>query len=77
MRRLSTAVVAGGVVSPAGTAETPELAEMVTNPAAWAGEPGTAPAPVAEAAPEVESALVEPETPKPARKRAAKKPSED
>lgn len=37
-RVLNQTVLAGGVVYPAGTAETKELAEKITNPAHWTGE---------------------------------------
>lgn len=39
MRCLNRAVVAGGVVYPAGTAATPELEEQIPNPAHWDGDP--------------------------------------
>lgn len=79
MRRLNTAVVAGGVVYPVGTAETPGLAEMVP-PVAWDGEADmSAPvAPTPESKPELDAEETpEVEQPKPARKRVAKKPAED
>lgn len=37
-RKLRRSVVVGGTLVPAGTAETPELAKVVTNPAAWDGK---------------------------------------
>lgn len=42
MRRLNKAILAGGVVYPAGTAATPELEAVITNPAHWDGDPDPA-----------------------------------
>lgn len=42
-RVLRNTVIAGGVTYPRGTAETPALAERITNPRAWEGEPDPEP----------------------------------
>lgn len=48
VRRLNKTVLSGGVVYPAGQAETPELAAAITNPEHWDGEPD----------PDIEAAVV-------------------
>lgn len=48
VRRLNKTVLSGGVVYPAGQAETPELAVAITNPEHWDGEPD----------PDIEAAVV-------------------
>lgn len=48
VRRLNKTVLSGGVVYPAGQAETPELAAAITNAEHWDGEPD----------PDIEAAVV-------------------
>lgn len=45
-RSLSRAVVAGGVVYSTGTAATPELEALITNPDHWSGSAAVAPSAV-------------------------------